>query len=217
MKSIWNFFRNNPIRQCGRIVWFSGRTVLLRVGPRLLFLYAVLLPAVWYMYQGLEESEAVRRVFGLAQMALAIAALWGLFLFFLPVLTVENNEILRALRHPDDMCILLLFGEQQLIAAPFYAALLGMYPDQCGMIGMLVLQALCISFGYYALSRIVQSPVAGTIILLLYILLSYLIDGSPQWFLIQKYGLGNDFSLDYVLVRAGFLAVGRAAVFLKSK
>ncbi len=82
-----------------KLLIYPVRSLLLRVLPALVLLYAVLMPAQLSLFPGYDALDSARRMFSLAQIFLPLSLLWSLFLYFLPIYGTQSRELLAAM--PD--------------------------------------------------------------------------------------------------------------------
>lgn len=106
-----------------KLLIFPIRSLLLRLLPSLVLLYAALLPAQLSLFSGYDALDSVRRMYSLAQIFLPLSLLWPLFLYFLPVYGTQSREVLVAMGHPDGSCALLLWASHQIRTLPLPALL----------------------------------------------------------------------------------------------
>ena len=182
------------------------RSLLLRLLPALVLLYAVLLPALLSLFPSYNIMDTARRMFTLAQLFLPLSLLWPLFLYFLPVYGAPSREVLAAMGHPDGRCALLLWASHQIRALPFYLLCLKLAPGTEKMVLLLFLQSIFLCIGFVVLLLLFRSAIVSMAILMAYIFLAMLLPHALP-ILIQDNSLWFDLPASYFPVRAAILAV----------
>lgn len=194
-----------------------GRSLLLRLIPSVLLLYAVLLPAQLSLFPTQNPDFALRRLFSLAQIFFPLSLLWPMFLYFLPVYGGQNRELLRSLGHPDGGCALILWLSHQLRALPLYLIYCKLAPSEGRMVLVLLVQSVCVGVWFVCLTTLFRSAIVGMVLLLSYMGLSLLQEQPALPVLIQNNGLWQNFPPSYFLVRGALLAAALACLWLVRK
>ena len=138
-----------------------GRSLLLRLIPSVLLLYAVLLPAQLSLFPTQNPDFALRRLFSLAQIFFPLSLLWPMFLYFLPVYGGQSRELLRSLGHPDGGCALIFWLSHQLRALPLYLIYLKLAPSEGRMVLVLIVQSVCVGVWFVCLMTLFRSAMVG--------------------------------------------------------
>lgn len=194
-----------------------GRSLLLRLIPSVLLLYAVLLPAQLSLFPTQNPDFAFRRLFSLAQIFFPLSLLWPMFLYFLPVYGGQSRELLRSLGHPDGGCALIFWLSHQLRALPLYLIYLKLAPSEGRMVLVLIVQSVCVGVWFVCLMTLFRSAMVGMVFLLSYMGLSLLQEQPTLPVLIQNNSLWQDFPPSYFPVRGALLAVALVCLWLVRK
>lgn len=200
-----------------KLLIFPIRSLLLRLLPSLVLLYAALLPAQLSLFSGYDALDSVRRMYSLAQIFLPLSLLWPLFLYFLPVYGTQSREVLVAMGHPDGSCALLLWASHQIRTLPLYLLYWKMAPGEGKMVLLLFLQSILLCVGFVALMQLFRSAIVSMVFLTAYLSLALLMPWTDLPILIQYNSLWQDLTAAYFQVRGGMLALALACIFCSKK
>lgn len=190
-----------------RLLIHPIRSLMLRVLPALVLLYAVLMPAQLSLFPGYDALDSARRMFSLAQIFLPLSLLWSLFLYFLPVYGTQSREVLVAMGHPDGRCALLLWVSHQIRTLPLYLLYWKLAPGEGKMVLLLFLQSILLCVGFVTLLLLFRSAIVSMVLLVAYQSIALLLPWSNLPILIQNNSLWQDLPMSYFFIRAGILAV----------
>lgn len=190
-----------------------GRSLLLRLIPSVLLLYAVLLPAQLSLFPSQNPDFTLKRLFSLAQIFLPLSLLWPMFLYFLPVYGGQCRELLRSLGHPDSGCALIFWLSHQLRALPLYLIYLKLAPLEGQMVLLLIIQSICVCVWFVCLITLFRSAIAGMVLLVSYIGISLLWEQPTLPVLIQNNSLWLDLPASYFPLRAVLLGLALVCLF----
>lgn len=200
-----------------KLLIFPIRSLLLRLLPSLVLLYAVLMPAQLSLFSGYDALDSARRMFSLAQIFLPLSLLWPLFLYFLPVYGTQSREVLVAMGHPDGGCALLLWASHQIRTLPLYLLYWKIAPGEEKMVLLLFLQSIFLCVGFVALLQLFRSAIVSMVLLMAYLSLSLLMPWSDLPILIQSNSLWQDLPVSYFPARGVMLALALACILYSKK
>lgn len=198
-----------------KLLVYPCRSLLLRLIPSILLLYAVLLPAQLSLFPTEILDFALRRLFSLAQIFLPLSLLWPMFLYFLPVYGGQCRELLRSLGHPNSGCALIFWLSHQLRALPLYLIYLKLAPSEGQMVLLLIIQSICVCVWFVCLTTLFRSAIAGMVLLVSYIGISLLWEQPTLPVLIQNNSLWLDLPVSYFPLRAVLLGLALACLFFR--
>lgn len=200
-----------------KLLMYPVRSLLLRLLPSLVLLYAVLMPAQLSLFSGYDTLDSVRRMYSLAQIFLPLSLLWPLFLYFLPVYGTQSREVLVAMGHPDGGCALLLWASHQIRTLPLYLLYWKMAPEEGKMVLLLFLQSILLCVGFVALLQLFRSAIVSMVLLAAYLSLALLMPWTDLPILIQYNRLWQDLAAVYFLARGVMLALALACILYSKK
>ncbi len=190
-----------------KLLIYPVRSLLLRVLPALVLLYAVLMPAQLSLFPGYDALDSARRMFSLAQIFLPLSLLWSLFLYFLPIYGTQSRELLAAMRHPDGRCALLLWVSHQIRTLPLYLLYWKLVPWEWEMVLLLILQSALLCIGFITLLLLFRSAIVSMVLSIAYQAVALILPWSRLPILVQYNSLWQDLPTYYFPIRAGVLAV----------
>ena len=200
-----------------KLLIFPIRSLLLRLLPSLVLLYAVLMPAQLSLFSGYDALDSARRMFSLAQIFLPLSLLWPLFLYFLPVYGTQSREVLVAMGHPDGVCALLLWASHQIRTLPLYLLYWKIAPGEEKMVLLLFLQSIFLCVGFVALLQLFRSAIVSMVLLMAYLSLSLLMPWSDLPILIQSNSLWQDLPVSYFPARGVMLVLALVCILYSKK
>lgn len=190
-----------------KLLIYPVRSLLLRVLPALVLLYAVLMPAQLSLFPGYDALDSARRMFSLAQIFLPLSLLWSLFLYFLPIYGTQSRELLAAMRHPDGRCALLLWVSHQIRTLPLYLLYWKLVPWEWEMVLLLILQSALLCIGFITLLLLFRSAIVSMVLSIAYQAVALILPWSRLPILVQYNSLWQDLPTYYFSIRAGVLAI----------
>ena len=190
-----------------KLLIYPVRSLLLRVLPALVLLYAVLMPAQLSLFPGYDALDSDRRMFSLAQIFLPLSLLWSLFLYFLPIYGTQSRELLAAMRHPDGRCALLLWVSHQIRTLPLYLLYWKLVPWEWEMVLLLILQSALLCIGFITLLLLFRSAIVSMVLSIAYQAVALILPWSRLPILVQYNSLWQDLPTYYFSIRAGVLAI----------
>lgn len=200
-----------------KLLIFPIRSLLLRLLPSLVMLYAVLMPAQLSLFSGYDALDSVRRMFSLAQIFLPLSLLWPLFLYFLPVYGTQSREVLVAMGHPDGGCALLLWASHQIRTLPLYLLYWKIASGEGKMVLLLLLQSIFLCVGFVALLQLFRSDIVSMVLLMAYLSLALLMPWSDLPILIQYNSLWQDLPASYFPARGVMLVLALVCILYSKK
>lgn len=190
-----------------KLLIYPVRSLLLRVLPTLVLLYAVLMPAQLSLFPSYDALDSARRMFSLAQIFLPLSLLWSLFLYFLPIYGTQSRELLAAMRHPDGRCALLLWVSHQIRTLPLYLLYWELVPLEWEMVLLLILQSALLCIGFITLLLLFRSAIVSMVLSIAYQAVVLILPWSRLPILVQYNSLWQDLPTYYFSIRAGVLAI----------
>ena len=180
-----------------KLLIYPVRSLLLRVLPALVLLYAVLMPAQLSLFPGYDALDSARRMFSLAQIFLPLSLLWSLFLYFLPIYGTQSRELLAAMRHPDGRCALLLWVSHQIRTLPLYLLYWKLVPWEWEMVLLLILQSALLCIGFITLLLLFRSAIVSMVLSIAYQAVALILPWSRLPILVQYNSLWQDLPTYY--------------------
>ncbi len=189
------------MKQAFRLIFYPRKQVLLRQGMSIVIMYAILMPYMMRLLSLEEPMRIAREAFRYCQLLLALATLWPVFHFFLPVYQPRVREALQALHHPVASCAIGLAAVQQILCIPVYCWIYIHLTGYRMIILILMFQSLWIGLAYACLLYLFRSPIGIAAGSLVYLCISTPLAESRFPLLLRPGRLLDGFQTNYWIIQ----------------